>query len=210
MKLCINIDLSGATRELLQKCLGNGIEIVVDKNATPESLKEFDYGVMVIDTDGPTKIRIYSSADKKHNADIVRTVRKDVPLSGYVESEDLSYGDDVVYFELNNWTPGKYYPDSEPFKSWLGNDLNLTFMNEEFVKENKLCVVWQLIDMSVDFCITATRSWVEENCPELLTTHERFRRYPDPLNDGDVYSDFDAQFLEYAEKNIGLHEEEPW
>lgn len=107
-----------------------------------------------------------------------------------------------VYFELNNWFPGDHYPDEEPFTKWIGNDLNIYFNNENWVKENKLCVVRSIIDMSMNFCITATKEWVEKNCPKLLTKHIKFLRYPD--EDGDVYGQFDNKFLEYSEENFGI------
>lgn len=110
--------------------------------------------------------------------------------------------EEIIYFELNNWTPGTDYPGEEPFLSWMGNDLKLRFRNEDWVKENKLCVVESLVDMSTNFCITATREWVEENCPNLLTEHKQFLRYPDKW--GDVYGRFGHEFLPYEECNIGV------
>jgi hypothetical protein len=108
----------------------------------------------------------------------------------------------IVYFELNNWTPGVDYPDDEPFTTWIGNDLKIVFNNEEWVKKNKLCVVQSLVDMSSNYCITATEDWVLENCPKLLTEYKEFLRFPD--EDGDVYGQFDNQFLEYSEENFGI------
>lgn len=110
--------------------------------------------------------------------------------------------EEIVYFELNNWMAGEHYPDEEPFLTWLGDDANIIFAdNEEWVKENKLCVVFGIIDMSLNFCITATKKWVEENCPRLLTEHTKFLRFPD--EDGNVYGRID-QFLEYKEENFGV------
>ena len=37
---------------------------------------------------------------------------------------------ELVYFELNNWSPGKDYPYEEPFLTWIGNDLTIYFNNE--------------------------------------------------------------------------------
>ena len=110
----------------------------------------------------------------------------------------------VVYFELNNWSVGRDYPDDEPFLSWMRNDLKIKFRDKEWVKENKLCVVFSVVDMSQNFCITATKEWVEKNCPSLLTTHKKYLRFPD--NDGDVYGRFDHEFLEYSEDNFGITE----
>ena len=133
---------------------------------------------------------------------------------------------EVVYFELNNWFAGRDYPDAEPFTTWCGNNnLNLDFSNEDFVKENKLCVVQQVIDMSVNWCITAPKSFVEENCPKLLSdetykttfimldkagkkeyteefSYKQFLRFPD--EDGVVEGRFGAEFLPWSEENIGI------
>lgn len=109
---------------------------------------------------------------------------------------------DIVYFELNNWFLGQDYPDAEPFITWM-KDTILQFRNTEWVKENKLCVVDGNVDMSVNFCITATKEWVENNCPELLTRYTQFIRTPD--EDGEVYGRFGAPFKEYTEENIGIY-----
>ena len=110
---------------------------------------------------------------------------------------------DVVYFELNNWTPGVDYPCEEPFLSWMRYDLYQKFRDEDWVKENKLCVVCSLVDMSQNYCISATKQWVEENCPTLLTRYQEFLRYPD--EDGFIEGRFGDLFKEYNEDNIGLH-----
>lgn len=132
---------------------------------------------------------------------------------------------DIIYFELNNWFSGRDYPNAEPFKTWCGNDLNLYFLNEEWVKQNKLVVVATNIDMSVNWCITTTKKWVEENCPKLLSDestfvtsiisskggekeiveeypYSKFLRFPD--EDGEVYGRFGCPFLEYSEENFGI------
>ena len=109
---------------------------------------------------------------------------------------------DVIYFELNNWFAGRDYPDAEPFLSWLGNDSQLKFLNEDWVKENKLCVSTNNIDMSTTFRITAPKEWVEKNCPELLTKYNKFVKVED--ENGDVVDRFGYPFLCYYNKNIGI------
>lgn len=111
--------------------------------------------------------------------------------------------DDIVYFELNNWMPGDDYPAVEPFVSWMESDLNISFRNEEWVKTNRLCVVESLVDMSSNFCITATKEWVDKNCPSLLNEYCEFLRFPDE-EDNDVYGRFGCRFLPYKEENIGV------
>lgn len=109
--------------------------------------------------------------------------------------------DDIIYFELNNWFCGRDYPNAEPFVSWMGNDYALRFLDDTWCKENRLCVAQSNIDMSTNFCIAATKSWVEKNCPELLTKFSEFLRTPDEY--GDVYGKFGSTFLEYNESNFG-------
>ena len=60
----------------------------------------------------------------------------------------------------------------------------------------------EIIDMSVNFCIAATKEWVVENCPKLLTEHREFLRAPD--KNGEVYGQWDTPFLEYKEENFGI------
>ena len=141
--------------------------------------------------------------------------------------------DDIVYFELNNWSCGRDYPNAEPFITWCGDDMNLYFDDDEFVEKNKLCVVESYIDQSVNWCITATKEWVLANCPKLLSgesytmkfiikdpkegtqeehseeyNYNQFLRYPD--EDGTVYGRFGDVFLEYSEENIGISFSNPY
>lgn len=115
---------------------------------------------------------------------------------------------EIIYFELNNWFSGRDYPNAEPFLSWMqcnkDNKYYIQFRDESWINENKLVVVESLVDMSMNFCITATRDWVEQSCPELLTTYKEFIRQPD--EDGEApYGRFGCPFLEYEEDNIGYH-----
>lgn len=109
---------------------------------------------------------------------------------------------EIVYFELNNWFAGIDYPDNERFINWMHDDLNIKFCSEGWAEENHLCIAARFIDMSQNFCITATKDWVEKNCPELLTDYTQFLRHPD--EDGDVYGRFGDEFLPYEEENFGV------
>ena len=131
---------------------------------------------------------------------------------------------DLVYFELNNWFSGRDYPNEEPFTSWIDN--YTLWDNNEWCKQNNLVVLAGNVDMSLDYCITATRDWVMQNCPELLSgktityttiihskdgvkkvEHEKcmsdFLRYPD--EGGDVYGRFGWKFPDYDDCNFGIH-----
>lgn len=135
---------------------------------------------------------------------------------------------DVIYFELNNWFSGRDFPEGEPFATWVDK---YYFSDETWVKKNKLCVVSGPIDMSYNWCITAPKQWVEENCPKLLSdekfdtefiiqtpegikreietySYKQFLRYPEP--DGMIYGRFGWEFLPYKEENIGIsfHEDD--
>jgi len=135
--------------------------------------------------------------------------------------------EEIIYFSVNNWFCGRDYPPTKNFKKWLGDDLNQTFRSDSWAKENKLCIYYGCIDMSQNYTIAAPRSWVEKNCPELLTDKEYtyftyvhgkdgeireenkakysdFRDYPD--EDGDVTDHrFGWPYLEYCEENFGVH-----
>lgn len=115
---------------------------------------------------------------------------------------------EIIYFELNNWSSGCDYPNAEPFLSWMQcnkeNKYYIQFRDESWIKENKLVIVESLVDMSMNFCITATKEWVEQNCPELLSTYKEFIRQPDE-DDEAPYGRFGCPFLEYEENNIGYH-----
>jgi hypothetical protein len=115
---------------------------------------------------------------------------------------------EVVYFELNDWFSGRDYPDAEPFLNWMKcnkeNKYYIQFRDESWIEKNRLVVVESLVDMSMNFCITATRDWVEQNCPELLSIYKKFIRQPDEY-DEPPYGRFGCPFLEYEEKNIGYH-----
>ena len=112
--------------------------------------------------------------------------------------------EEIIYFELNNWMPNSCYPDAEPFITWVSYK-HFNFDNEEWIKDNKLVVVRTVVDMSANWCITATKEWVLKNCPELLTKYTKFLRYPD--EDGEPpYGEISyTPFYEYTEENIGWH-----
>lgn len=131
----------------------------------------------------------------------------------------------IVYFEFNNWFAGRDYPLGEPYEHWMSDDV-LQFGDDDWCKENKLCVNEAVIDMSINYCITAPREWVMKNCPELLSDalykytlirhsagedkeiiytkkYSDFLRFPDE-ND-EVYGRFGHEFLEYMPENFGIH-----
>lgn len=95
---------------------------------------------------------------------------------------------ELVCFELNHWIPGVGYPNEEPFITWMKDDtLYSYFVNEEWVKKNKLCVFVEIIDMSINFHITAPKEWVKEKCPKLLTCYTSFLREVEQYTPGKIY-----------------------
>jgi len=107
----------------------------------------------------------------------------------------------ITYFELNNWMSGEDYPAREPFLTWMW-DYHPIFLDERYVKKQKLCVLACVIDQSTNYCITAPTSWVEAHCPTLLDEDANFLRFPD--KHGSVYGNFGHEFLPYSEENIGI------
>lgn len=142
---------------------------------------------------------------------------------------------EIVYFEINNWFSGRDYPDDEIFHKWICNN---QFRDDEWCKENKLCVMCGAIDMSMNYCVAAPKSWVENNCPLLLTDteyvyktatirwdkegneirdiKEHTKKYSDflchPDEYGDVYGHIadDWCFPEYKEENFGVTWNNSW
>ena len=130
---------------------------------------------------------------------------------------------DLVYFELNNWFSGRDYPNDQTFERWV---LDYKFSDDAWCKENELVVTAGHYDMSMNWCITAPKNWVDKNCPQLLTdksfkyyeyTHsaagEKKEEYTQsyseflrqPNNNGEVFGMFGWKFLEYAPENFGVH-----
>ena len=124
---------------------------------------------------------------------------------------------DVIYFSVNNWGSGNYYPPTENFEKWMGDDLNQMFTNDAWCKENKLCIYYGIIDMSINYTVSASREWVEKHCPELLTDDEYIlediehkKKYSDFVytpEEGEDLPDNDyignMPFREYNEENFG-------
>ena len=119
-----------------------------------------------------------------------------------------------IYISVNNWFCGRDYPPLNCFKEWLRDDLNQTFQNDAWAKENKLCIHYGYIDMSQNYTISAPREWVEKNCPELLTDkgydydgrkmkYSDFVFHPEEGETMPEYDDFGMPFREYKEENFG-------
>ena len=112
---------------------------------------------------------------------------------------------DIIYFSVNNWDCGIDYPDTEIFRKWLGEDEDQYFMNDEWCKENKLCVYCGTIDMSCNYTVSAPKEWVEKNCPELLTNYSDFIFLP---KEGETKPEYDfwyQPFPDYCEENFGCN-----
>lgn len=146
--------------------------------------------------------------------------------------------EEIIYFELDNWFAGENYPNAEPFLTWMKDDLHLKFEDDNWCKENKLCVEAGPIDMSICFCISAPKSWVEANCPKLLTDEEcgnyaiyshfdkdkgewvEIKKYEpskysnfvcQPDEDEEVHGKLSNwPFREYTEENFGVHWNDWW
>ncbi len=139
---------------------------------------------------------------------------------------------DIVKFTLNNWMIGEDHPPGEPFDTWMSQ---YTLTDNTWCREQKICVYYGNIDMSTNYCVTATREWVEKNCPQLLSndtyiyketiykgglkeTIEKIGKFSDFVcNEDDdeeeeVNNRFDWPFLEYKEENFGsfIYKDPAW
>ncbi len=126
--------------------------------------------------------------------------------------------DEIVYIEIDHWCAGRDYPDCEPVLSWMGNETYGSLLrDEDWIKENKICVKVFPIDMSWDFMITAPKSFVEKVCPcfleekysKFITCHENYDDLEDTPESRYVGSE--ECFLPYIDENIGtLQDGKDW
>lgn len=112
--------------------------------------------------------------------------------------------EEVVYFEFNNWFADRDYPNAQPFRDWMKDDLNITLRDDKWARDNHLAIVYFPLDMSQNFLVTASKQWVEKTCSELLTKYKEFLRFPD--NYGGVCSKWGPEFLSYDSENFGVTE----
>lgn len=98
----------------------------------------------------------------------------------------------LIYIEIDETD----YPPIEPFISWMQNS---QFRNKKWIAKNKLSVVESVIPGTAipNFCITAPRGWVIQNCPTLL--EEDVLYCPLPERENLCYGRFDTKFLNYNE-----------
>lgn len=131
---------------------------------------------------------------------------------------------DIIHLQLNNWFSGRDYPSEEPFIYWISNN---KFCDDEWCKENQLCVNAAYLDASINWCIAAPRTWVEEHCPIILSednftyftqqsywndeidkaewkTIQHVKWYSEFIVHGDE-GRWGTHFPEYKEENYGVH-----
>jgi hypothetical protein len=135
--------------------------------------------------------------------------------------------EEIIYFEINDWFSGRDYPNDETFRKFVKDQL---FSNDQYCKEHRICVKFGNVDMSINWCVAAPKSWVMENCPQLLsdkqytyktifshydkdinewvsTENEYTKKYSDficnPDENGDVYGYVNGWlFPKYCEENF--------
>lgn len=112
----------------------------------------------------------------------------------------------VVYFQCNDWEPNP--EESSRFiydyleGSMYANDKNSTSVNKTpeeeitWMKANDLCVNVDNYDMSLNYWVTTTKEWLEENFPELLP-------FASETPQSFMYEGDEKYFLKYTEDNVG-------
>lgn len=110
---------------------------------------------------------------------------------------------EIIYISVNNWSCGVDYPEVGFFKDNYDQKCDgwLDLFTDEYCKENKLCVNFCPFDMSQNFTISAPKSWVMSNCPEMIEDEKNKENftYSNPGKDR-----LGCEILEYKEENIGL------
>lgn len=116
----------------------------------------------------------------------------------------------IVYFQCNNWEP--YPEEAERFiYNYLEGSVYVHVKDEQFnvvnktieeelawIKSNDLCINCDIYDQSVQYWVTTTKEWLEENFPELV-------EYASEEPQDYMYKGDKKYFLKYIEENIGQH-----
>ena len=115
---------------------------------------------------------------------------------------------EVVHFEVTYDEPIGKFPRSEPFLTWMksdpdsGMELGVFFIKEYWCILNHLCVVTQIVDdISINFCVTATKKWVKKKCPVILDSEFIVK----PNKDGDYVGSLGNLFLDWNSDNWGIY-----
>lgn len=109
----------------------------------------------------------------------------------------------VVYFQCNDWSPSPKEAERFIHQYLEGDFSEHTPMKtdaevDEWIENDCLCINCDIYDMSIQYWITTTKEWLEQNFPELLSfVSEEPKDY---LFKGDK-----KYFLKYSEENIGVH-----
>ena len=110
--------------------------------------------------------------------------------------------DKILYFQCNYWIPT--LEEASKFIDHIGGDV---FANEdnkydiaaakEWIKNNELCVNFDVYDMSCQYWVTCKESWLEMFFPELLPYANEVPVDDSIFGDGKFY-------LKYEERNFGM------
>lgn len=112
--------------------------------------------------------------------------------------------EEIVYFSINDWSVD-YHPNDKQFMEWAGyNDFMLfrNLRNDEWCKQEKICVIANVLEYSLCFNIAAPKQYVMEHCPSIIGS-----KFVDEPKDGEDYpseSAWGLQYNEYCEENFGF------
>lgn len=111
---------------------------------------------------------------------------------------------EIVYFHMATKGAGENsYPPIEPFITIMNNENDISSVfDDEWAKENEVCITMECFNTFIKFYITATKDWVEKNYPTLLTEHKEYLKYPDDENN--TYTTKKNKYLKYEPENFGV------
>lgn len=121
----------------------------------------------------------------------------------------------IVYFQCNDWVPspeaaskfiyayleGSLYYKEQPFDFEVVT--KTTDEEHDWIKKNRLCINVDVYDQSLQYWVTTTKEWVEENFPELLP-------YVSEEPKDDMFKGDKKYYLKYTEENIGVFNITNW
>lgn len=112
---------------------------------------------------------------------------------------------DIVRFSVNNWEPTcpetcNNVPVLDNVFINLPDSDQFAFTDDDFCKQQKICVYNEMCDMSVTSNVVAPREWVEKYWPEIINSEFDYTNKDDiPI----FWYDDDNVWPDYHEDNFG-------
>lgn len=122
---------------------------------------------------------------------------------------------DIVKFYINNWEPdcpetcqgidifSKECFVTEYIHIFGDSFYEFKFTDDDWCREQKICVLNDIADQSTDSFVVAPREWVEKNWPEIINSEWDYTNKPSPFLSHPRLTNPEDIWLDYCEDNFG-------